>query len=449
MDYAKAAKSSPPSEPSQSSSFSPQVLDPAPYDDERPIWIYVDDSNIWISAKKLAATVKKLKTKEDHRVRIDVGRLADVVARTRPIAQGFLYGSEPPPVDTVWEKIKDRGWEVYRKKRSTVTGKEKGVDGQMVADITERACDTPPEKRTTIVIISGDADVKPAIDKVLKHAGWKVEVCMWKDAMSAVLKRMSDVQVDFLDEFIGQITFTSMKFDIKNHPHLLSLVKASGVVLEMEPTAFPNRVPTKKWCNQLESITQWPFQHYWLEDHGEPTNNLVLVFSRDSSAGDFDITGFLKKIEEYPVQYVRDKQPYLKYAQKASGLSTWALETYGHLSYDDACSDSDNEPSFVSDEKKDWKLKRRLPHRHQRYSEPCIYKFICKDELRCRYNHTEDEKAFFRTNPGVWNPYRKVKPCLSSNCRKESKDCPYAHGDKDAVCLNCRTRGHFTESCQQ
>ena len=51
------------------------------YDDERPIWIFVDDSNIWITAKKLAA--KKMKTKEDHRVRIDVGRLTDVVAKRR------------------------------------------------------------------------------------------------------------------------------------------------------------------------------------------------------------------------------------------------------------------------------------------------------------------------------------------------------------------------------
>ena len=63
----------------------PRTDPPAvPYDDERSIWIYVDDSNIWITAKKLAA--KKMKTKEDHRVRIDVGRLTDVVAKGREVA---------------------------------------------------------------------------------------------------------------------------------------------------------------------------------------------------------------------------------------------------------------------------------------------------------------------------------------------------------------------------
>ena len=47
----------------------------------------------------------------------------------REVAQGFLYGSEPPPVDTVWEKIKERGWDVPKpKRRSAITGKEKQVD---------------------------------------------------------------------------------------------------------------------------------------------------------------------------------------------------------------------------------------------------------------------------------------------------------------------------------
>ena len=35
---------------------------------EAPIWIYVDDSNIWIEAKKHASKMRQFKTKEDHRV---------------------------------------------------------------------------------------------------------------------------------------------------------------------------------------------------------------------------------------------------------------------------------------------------------------------------------------------------------------------------------------------
>lgn len=60
------------------------------------IWIFVDDSNIWIEAKKLQSKLKSFKTCEDHRVRIDMGKLADVIADGRPVKQGILYGSEPP-----------------------------------------------------------------------------------------------------------------------------------------------------------------------------------------------------------------------------------------------------------------------------------------------------------------------------------------------------------------
>ena len=456
MAYAEAAKSTPPSKPSQS--FSPlQPVDLQPHDDERPIWIYVDDSNIWISAKKLAASAKRLKTKEDHRVRIEIGRLTSVVARNRPVAQGFLYGSEPPPVDTVWEKIKDHGWEVDCKKRSRMTGKEKGVDAQLVADITERAIVTSQEERTTIVIISGDADAKPAVDKVLKYKGWNVEVCMWKDAMSTELKQLPQVKegvkVYFLDEFLDKITFTSMKFDIKHHPYLLSFVKASGVVFQMDPASFRNRVPTVKWCKQLESITQWPFQYYWIEENGQPTNNLVLVFKPDITAGEFDIAGFLNIIKEYPIQYVKGVQTYLQYEQARSGLLSMALETYGHLSYDDACSGHEDEASFVSEEEaKDWEVKRRShpPSRSQCYSQRCPFKFNCTFGHKCYYKHSKEEREFFCTNQGVGNPLRKVKPCsFYPRCKKECIDCHYAHGEEDAWCLNCRTQGHFTVNCPQ
>ena len=82
-------------------------------------------------------------------------------------------------------------------------------------DITEMACTTPEEERTTIVIISGDADAMPAIHKVLKYRGWSVEVCMWEDAMSNELKKLPPkhpkVVVNYLDEFLERITFTEVQ----------------------------------------------------------------------------------------------------------------------------------------------------------------------------------------------------------------------------------------------
>ena len=89
-----------------------------------------------------------------------------------------------------------------------VTGKEKGVDAQLVADITDRACTTQLENRTTIVIIFGDADVMPAIRVVLRYPGWQVEVCMWQNdlQLSSDLKRLPqkehNVKVHYFDKFL-------------------------------------------------------------------------------------------------------------------------------------------------------------------------------------------------------------------------------------------------------
>ena len=56
-----------------------------------------------------------------------------------------------------------------------MTGKEKKVDTQLVADVTERACKTIEGERSTFVLITGDADAIPAIEVALRY-DWKVEV---------------------------------------------------------------------------------------------------------------------------------------------------------------------------------------------------------------------------------------------------------------------------------
>lgn len=87
---------------SSSAAISPkQFAKGGVHSSEERCWIFVYDSNIWITAKKLQSQRKKFKTGEDHRVRIDVGKLGDVLAGGRTIEKGTLYGSKPPNIDTV------------------------------------------------------------------------------------------------------------------------------------------------------------------------------------------------------------------------------------------------------------------------------------------------------------------------------------------------------------
>ena len=152
--------------------------------------MFVDDSNIWIAAKELVSKVRKYKTGEDHRVRIDMGKLADVLADGRHIDSATLYGSVPPPIDTVWKKKQEKGWEINCKERSSITGQEKGVDTQLAVAVTKTALKTPHEKRGTIIIVTGDADVIPALDEVLEEEIWTCLLYTSPSPRDATLSRM-------------------------------------------------------------------------------------------------------------------------------------------------------------------------------------------------------------------------------------------------------------------
>ena len=425
------------------------------------IWIFVDDSNIWIEAKKLQSEKRKLKTKQDHRVRIDVGKLADAVADGRIIRKGLLYGSEPPPVDTVWEKIrKINNFSVHSKHRSQLTGKEKQVDTMLVADITEIAIETPMYERTTLILISGDADVIPGLEKALKQERWTVEVYMWKQAIAGSLRRFAAdhkdrVKIKELDNYIDKVTFTSMKFNISipEDKFLLQKVKESGVVFTMKKEAFKKRIPTKSWCNQLESITQWPFQYYWFELFGQKTDYLVIVFQHNEKEKP-DIAEFLKIIcdldnydtsEKYCLPCVQDVQTFLAFNdtifKKELRVRSFdmALEQVGTYNKEDV------RKSYDSVGPKHMK-------RYRLYSDHCRYKMNCLFGKRCQNQHSEEEKAYFRQRPdGRGKPLRKTKLCekfSEDKCNhKDAHHCDYAHGEEDAWCLGCTSYGHFTANC--
>ena len=259
---------------------------------ETGLMIFVDNSNIWIEAKKLQAKRKNFKTSEDPRIRIDIGKLTDLIANGRPMCKGILYGSEPPKVDSVWEKIREKGWEVVTKTRSKITGKEKQVDAQLVVTITKTAIKTPAKRRGTIVVVTGDADIIPALEEVIEAGQWKLEIYMWKHAIAKNLKdfekaHKNRVRIIHLDDYLSTATFTNRKFDIEK-----KLKAKAEVVLSLFPRAFKGHDPDESWLEDLEVITRWPFQYYWYEIDGKRTDHLVLVFTKDKGES-FNVDQFL------------------------------------------------------------------------------------------------------------------------------------------------------------
>jgi len=162
--------------------------------EEKPrgtLHLFVDNSNILIEGQRCAEMHRtrsaRLGRDKDRTYQIDWGKFIYVIKQkdTRYLAEvPVLYGSRPPKEDSVWQRIRDDGFDVKLFDRN-IRDKEKGVDVEMSMDIAERIFQvTPPQ---TIVVAAGDADFVPPVTRA-RAKGWSVEVWFWSNA-AAEMKR--------------------------------------------------------------------------------------------------------------------------------------------------------------------------------------------------------------------------------------------------------------------
>lgn len=170
------------------------------------VHLFVDNSNVLIEGRRFS--YKKLKKKSklstytDDKYEIDWGKFIYLVKEKdkRTLSDvPILYGSRPPPDDSVWERIRNDGFDTKVFDRN-IRNKEKGVDMAMGLDISERFLTVKPA--ATIVIAAGDADYVPAIQRA-QGMGWKVEVWFWSNAAADTRKAANkfvalDGHLDFL-----------------------------------------------------------------------------------------------------------------------------------------------------------------------------------------------------------------------------------------------------------
>jgi uncharacterized LabA/DUF88 family protein len=151
-------------------------------------FVFVDNSNLWIEGKKISGRSLKPSLPSNGRYRIEYGKLLEHILDGRDLADvPKLYGSEPPPNDSVWKLIRSKGFDVTVFKRN-IFNKEKGVDMRMGLDIGKLVLTTTSPG--TIIMVAGDADFLPVIDDV--HAShWVAEVWYWSNA-AGDLKKAAD-----------------------------------------------------------------------------------------------------------------------------------------------------------------------------------------------------------------------------------------------------------------
>jgi uncharacterized LabA/DUF88 family protein len=176
--------------------------------------VYVDNSNVFIEGKRVKAVVSGLAMNIydamnnrilDNSYKIDFGHLHDFIAGTdkQQIKRCMLFGSRPPPNDTIWNIARRAGFEVITEERN-VRNKEKKIDTGIVAAMTKDAYTQADKAQDTITLVAGDAGFVPSV-RMLVEDGFNVEVAFWSHA-SGELKSVASRFID-LDPILNHLAY--------------------------------------------------------------------------------------------------------------------------------------------------------------------------------------------------------------------------------------------------
>ena len=432
-------------------------------------YVFIDDSNLWIEGQKVQG--KALRDADiDPRFRVDLGRFIKMVTSERSIAEAFLYGSIPPPNDSVWEAARKKNFNVKIFQRS-FRGKEKEVDVTMSSDITEQVMELKYSQQNisdpVFVIVTGDRDLKTPISKALKQC-FSVELWSWNQSLSREFRLMANTQkgltVKLLDDYVKSFSYFAFKstrvsadidparaivfrslpkgrgfyYKFANElTRLLHLFYITSVDSQMEEMTdfiveFPNSHPDKmlsliRQCKFAFDMCSYP-EYVAKRNHQLPEIDTFNRFEALGSIDDCDDETLTEAVESSLAVKVADVVPNIVSEQE------------------DENEESDDWIVYIRKRRK----AGRMTQVHRQRETACTWGIHCANGLDCHYRHTDEENKLFRVNPKVNFRYWKSSLCnklyLHSTPDQQQR-CSFAHGDADAWCLKCKSYGHFTNDC--
>jgi uncharacterized LabA/DUF88 family protein len=173
-------------------------------------FIYVDNSNIFIEARKLAAVqggmVRSMREAQavramDNTYCLDYSRLLDLLAEEQVIGRAVLFGSKVTGDTAIWDHAAGAGWEIFSFERN-FKNKEKKIDIAVVTEMLLDAFKQIDRAQDQIVLVAGDSDYLPAVVR-LREEGFVVLVCFW--AQAAAELKLAASEFVCMDDYLGEL----------------------------------------------------------------------------------------------------------------------------------------------------------------------------------------------------------------------------------------------------
>ena len=174
--------------------------------------IYWDTSNIFISAKEVAAEREGESART--RVRIHFRNLLTLAHANRPVLRAFAVGSIPPELRTVWNRLENEGVAVQLLERGSLGGGEQGVDEALQVAMLSDALDYNGDPGIA-VLLTGDGSgftegrgFHAHLER-MHRKGWRIEVLSWRHSCKRAMREWAETNGTFvaLDDYYEHITF--------------------------------------------------------------------------------------------------------------------------------------------------------------------------------------------------------------------------------------------------
>jgi hypothetical protein len=179
----------------------------------KPVFVFWDNSNIFISAKSVASEQEG--GDAAYQVRIQFDNLLQLAQANRKLEYAIAVGSIPPPMRHVWNHLEKAGVRVELFERGSLSSREQAVDQALQTHMLRKALDYNGHPGIAVMLTGDGAGF---LDGVGFHAdlermhrkGWGVEVLAWERTCNPRLKEWAEKIGLFiaLEDYYEAITFT-------------------------------------------------------------------------------------------------------------------------------------------------------------------------------------------------------------------------------------------------
>ena len=179
---------------------------------DKKVFIYWDDSNIFVSAQEVA--VEREGEAVRFRVRIHFRNLLELAHAKRAVEHATAVGSIPPELRHVWNRLENEGVTVQLLERGAVQGREQGVDQALQTVMLRDGFDCNGTPGIAVMLTGDGAGFHDGVGfhadlERMRRRGWDVEVLSWRHGCNRRMREWAEENGKFiaLDDFYDSVTF--------------------------------------------------------------------------------------------------------------------------------------------------------------------------------------------------------------------------------------------------